>query len=48
MAQSKYFNTIKKYYDKKIYKKAHIKAFVRTGNLTEEEYKLITGEDYHA
>lgn len=48
MAQSKYFNTIKKYYDKKIYKKAHIKVFVRTGNLTEEEYKLITGEDYQA
>ena len=45
---STYFETIKKYYDKKIYKKAHIKAFVKAGKLTEEEYKLITGEDYQA
>lgn len=46
--RSQYFDTIKKYYYKKIYKKAHIKVFVKAGKLTEEEYMLITGEEYHA
>ena len=48
MDRSEYFDTIKKYYDKKIYEKAHIKAFVRAGKLTEEEYTLITKEVYQA
>ena len=43
---SQYFETIKKYYKKGIYKKAHLNQFVKAGKLTAEEYKLITGEDY--
>ena len=43
---SKYFVTIQKYYKKGKYKKAHLVQFVKAGQLTEEEYKLITGEDY--
>lgn len=37
---------IKLYYDKKIYKEKHIRAFVVSGVITAEQYKEITGEDY--
>ncbi len=43
---SRLFNTVKRYYDKGIYSKEDVAAFVEAGKLTEEEYKLITGEDY--
>lgn len=42
------FEKIKKFYDEGIYKKNHVKNFVKKGVITPEEYKEITGEDYVA
>ena len=42
------FAIAKRYYDKGIYSNEDIKVFVRTGKLTEAQYKEITGEDYVA
>lgn len=39
---------IKRYYDKGIYKDAHIAAFVRASKITAEDYKTITGKEYVA
>jgi uncharacterized XkdX family phage protein len=43
---SKNYAKIKKWYDMGIYKLAQMKVFVEKGQITAEEYKLITGEDY--
>lgn len=38
------FDKIKKYYDKGLYNKNHIIAFVKTGTVSYDEYELIVGE----
>lgn len=35
-----------RYYDKGIYDIEDVKVFVKSGDLTEEEFKEVTGEDY--
>jgi uncharacterized XkdX family phage protein len=40
------FKIVKMYYNRKIYFADDVKLFVKAGNLTEEQYKLITGEEY--
>lgn len=42
---SRYYKTVKRYYDKGIYDN-DVAVFVRTGKITKEEYKEITGEGY--
>lgn len=37
---------IKRYYEKKIYTNEDVKIFVKGNKITEEQYKLITNEDY--
>lgn len=44
--RSKYYKTVKRYYDKGIYDNDDVAVFVRAGKITEEEYKEITGEGY--
>ena len=46
MKNSKYYVKIKRYYDKGYYTNRHIMILCRSGALTEEEYKSITGLDY--
>lgn len=41
-----YYKTVKRYYDKGLYTEADVAVFVRTGKITKEEYKEITGEGY--
>lgn len=48
MERSPMFNSIKRYYDSGRYTKDQVKVFVMAGWITEEEYNLITGEDYNA
>ena len=43
---SRLYKTVKRYYDKGIYDKENVATFVRTGQLTPEEYEMITGEVY--
>lgn len=43
--KSRLFNTVKRYYPK-YYSEDDVKTFVRAGQLTPEEYKEITGEEY--
>ena len=43
--KSRLFTTVKRYYPK-YYSKDDVKTFVRAGQLTPEEYKEITGEEY--
>ncbi|MBQ9302017.1 XkdX family protein [Butyrivibrio sp.] len=43
---SKNFEKIKKWYKMKIYTEKHLKLFVEKGQITPEEYELITGEPY--
>ena len=43
---SKLYPTVKKYYDMHLYSKYNVAMFVVKGRLTEEEYKLITGDDF--
>lgn len=43
---SKNYKMIKKYYDMGIYKDKQIHDFVVKGQLTEEEYELITGNPF--
>lgn len=45
--KSRLFNTAKRYYDKGYYAKEDVAVFVKAGQLTEEEYELITGEVYN-
>lgn len=43
---SRLYKTVKRYYDKGIYDKDDVATFVRAGQITPEEYKMITGEEY--
>jgi uncharacterized XkdX family phage protein len=45
---SKYFKTIKNFYDKGLWSKAKVADAVEKGLITAEEYELITGEPYEA
>lgn len=45
---SKLFNTIKKYYNMGFYSKTQVAMFVTKGQITAEEYELITGEPFDA
>lgn len=40
------YDTIKNYYDKKLYTNNDLKVFVKAKWITEIEYKQITGQDY--
>jgi uncharacterized XkdX family phage protein len=40
------FDIIKRYYDKGYYTNQHIADFVKSGVLTPDQYKSITGDDY--
>ena len=40
------FDIVKRYYDRGYYSKESVKVFVKTGDITAEQYKEITGEDY--
>lgn len=44
--RSKYYKTVKRYYDKGIYDNDDVAVFVRAGKITKEEYTLITGLPY--
>lgn len=46
MEHTKYYNTVKRYYDKGYYDEADVAKFVRNGKITAEEYEEITGEPY--
>lgn len=41
-----WFEKVKRYYDKGIYKNEQVKVFVEGNKITEEQYKEITNEDY--
>lgn len=41
-----WFDTVKGFYDDKLYTKEDVKVFVVANMITEEQYKEITGEDY--
>lgn len=41
-----WFEKIKRYYDKGLYTIDQVKVFVQVGKITEEEFRMITGEDY--
>lgn len=43
---SKLYKTVKKYYDMGFYSKEKVALFVTKGQLTAEEYELITGEPF--
>lgn len=45
---SRYYSTVKKYYDLGIYSKEKVAQFVAKNLITAEEYELITGEAYQA
>lgn len=40
------FKLVKRFYDKKIYSKDDVKIFVKSGDITPEQYKEITGDEY--
>jgi len=42
----KILDIIKNYYKLKIYKNEDVAAFVKSNDITPEEYKEITGEEY--
>lgn len=42
------FERIEKLYRMGIYRKEHVRAFVKAGVLTAEEYRTLTGEEYPA
>lgn len=42
------YKIVKMFYDKGIYSKENVGRFVKSGRLTAEEYKLITGEEMTA
>ena len=44
--RSKNYAKIKKWYDMGIYHEKELKNFVKKGQITEEEYEMITGEVY--
>lgn len=41
-----WFETIKKFYNEKLYINEDVKVFVEAKMINEEEYKKITGESY--
>lgn len=41
-----WFEKVKRYYEKGIYKNEQVKVFVEGNKITAEQYKEITGEDY--
>ena len=43
---SKMFNKIKTYYEKGLWTKKMVGDAVKKKRITEEEYKIITGDDY--
>lgn len=43
---SKLFKTVEKYYKMGFYSKEKVALFVTKGQLTAEEYELITGQPY--
>ena len=43
---SKNFDMIKKWYDRGIWKEPQVRKAVEKGQITEEEYTLITGNEY--
>ena len=43
---SRLYKTVKRYYDKGTYDKENVATFVRAGQLTPEEYEMITDEEY--
>lgn len=43
---SKWFKSIKNYYDKRLYNNDEMKTFVIAKYITDIEYKEITGIDY--
>lgn len=45
---SRLYKTVKRYYDKGTYSKDDVAAFVAAGKITDEEYRLITGDLYGA
>lgn len=45
---SKKFESVKKYYDLRIWSKATVKKSVAKGWITADEYEEITGEKYAA
>lgn len=40
------FNIIKRYYDRGIYSKENVAVFMKSGKITKEQYKEITGEEF--
>ena len=40
------YETVKRYYDMRVWNKQRVKAAVGKGWITDEEYALITGESY--
>jgi uncharacterized XkdX family phage protein len=40
------YRIVKRYYDKGYYTKEDVKKFVVSGDITAEQYKEITGEEY--
>ena len=40
------FKIVKRYYKKGYYSKEDVAKFVRSGSITPEQYKEITGDDY--
>ena len=41
-----YYSIVKKFYEMGIYTSENVKIFVLVGDITEEQYKEITGEEY--
>lgn len=42
---SKYFERIKAYYEKGIYKKSHLDKLLKSGAITDAEYQEILGQE---
>jgi len=42
------FKIVKRYFDTGIYSAEDVSKFVKSGRLTSDEYKEITGQDYIA
>lgn len=40
------YETIKKWYDSGLWSKTRVRNAVIKGKITQEQYRLITGEDY--
>ena len=40
------YETIKKWYDSGLWSKTRVRNAVVKGKITQEQYRLITGEDY--